>query len=96
MAIAGLPIPASPSSTIPFVKKIYVDFSHEGSIEEHLSSFASHIVTLKNIIEQADIDSLIILDEIGTNTDPEEGSALACAILEELKTDRHLHLQQRT
>lgn len=85
MAISGLPIPASPSSTIPFVKKIYVDFSHEGSIEEHLSSFASHIVTLKNIIEQADIDSLIILDEIGTNTDPEEGSALACAILEELK-----------
>ncbi|WP_141266322.1 endonuclease MutS2 [Thermodesulfovibrio sp. Kuro-1] len=85
MAISGLPIPASPSSIIPFVKNIYVDLYHEGSIEEHLSSFALHIITLKKIIEQADSESLILLDEIGTNTDPEEGSALACAILEELK-----------
>jgi len=85
MALSGLPLPASPSSTVPFVKSIYVDLYHEGSIEEHLSSFASHIVTLKNILEQADSESLILLDEIGTNTDPEEGSALACAILEELR-----------
>ncbi len=85
MAISGLPIPASPSSTVPFVKSIYVDFYHEDSIEEHLSSFASHIITLKKIVEEANSDSLVLLDEIGTNTDPEEGSALACAILEELK-----------
>ncbi|WP_353683799.1 endonuclease MutS2 [Thermodesulfovibrio sp. 3907-1M] len=85
MAISGLPIPASPSSTVPFVKSIYVDFYHEDSIEEHLSSFAAHIVTLKKIVENANSDSLVLLDEIGTNTDPEEGSALACAILEELK-----------
>lgn len=85
MAISGLPIPASPSSTVPFVKSIYVDFYHEDSIEEHLSSFASHIITLKKILQEANSDSLVLLDEIGTNTDPEEGSALACAILEELK-----------
>ncbi|WP_297212854.1 MULTISPECIES: endonuclease MutS2 [Thermodesulfovibrio] len=85
MANAGLPIPASPSSTIPFVDAIYVDLSHEGSIEEHLSSFASHLITLKEIIEKANSESLILLDEIGTNTDPEEGAALACAIIEELK-----------
>jgi len=85
MAISGLPIPASPSSIIPFVRSIYVDLYHEGSIEEHLSSFTLHIITLKKIIEQAGSESLILLDEIGTNTDPEEGSALACAILEELK-----------
>lgn len=85
MALSGLPIPASPSSVIPFVRNIYVDLYHEGSIEEHLSSFASHIVTLKTILEGADSESLVLLDEIGTNTDPEEGSALACAILEELK-----------
>ncbi|MEJ5228185.1 endonuclease MutS2 [Thermodesulfovibrio sp.] len=85
MANAGLPIPASPSSTIPFVDAIYVDLSHEGSIEEHLSSFASHLITLKEIIEKANSESLVLLDEIGTNTDPEEGAALACAIIEELK-----------
>lgn len=90
MAISGLPIPASPSSMIPFIKNIYVDLYHEGSIEEHLSSFASHIITLKNIVEQADSESLILLDEIGTNTDPEEGSALACAVLEELKNRKAL------
>ncbi len=85
MANAGLPVTASPSSVIPFVKSIYVDLYHEGSIEEHLSSFASHVVTLKEIIEEADSESLILLDEIGTNTDPEEGSAFACAIIEELR-----------
>lgn len=81
---AGLPIPASPSSLVPFIKSLYVDLYHEGSIEEHLSSFTSHIVTLTEIVERADSMSLVLLDEIGTNTDPEEGSALACAILEEL------------
>jgi len=85
MALSGLPITASSSSLIPFVKSIYVDLYHEGSIEEHLSSFAFHVVTLKKIIEEADSESLVLLDEIGTNTDPEEGSALACAILEELR-----------
>ncbi len=85
MAISGIPIPASSSSVIPFVKSIYVDLYHEGSIEEQLSSFASHVITLKEIIERADESSLVLLDEVGTNTDPEEGSALACVILEELK-----------
>lgn len=85
MAMAGLPIPASPSSSIPFFKSLFVDLYHEGSIDEQLSSFASQIVKLKEIVENADQDSLVLLDEIGTNTDPEEGSALACAVLEELK-----------
>lgn len=85
MALAGLPIPASPSSSIPFFSSLYVDLYHEGSISEQLSSFASHVVKLKEIIEEADRESLVILDEIGTNTDPEEGSALACAIIEELR-----------
>lgn len=84
MALSGIPITASPSSVIPFVKSIFVDLYHEGSIEKHLSSFTSHIMSLKEMVEKADSQSLIILDEIGTNTDPEEGSALACAILEEL------------
>ncbi|GAB6183365.1 endonuclease MutS2 [Thermodesulfovibrio hydrogeniphilus] len=85
MALSGLPIPASASSVIPFVKSIYVDLYHEGSIEEQLSSFASHVMTLKEIVKKADSESLVLIDEIGTNTDPEEGSALACAIIEELK-----------
>ncbi len=85
MAISGLPVPASASSIVPFVSSIYVDLYHEGSIEEHLSSFASHVITLREIVEEAESESLILLDEIGTNTDPEEGSALACAIIEELR-----------
>ncbi|MCX8034254.1 MAG: endonuclease MutS2 [Thermodesulfovibrio sp.] len=85
MANAGLPVPASPSSLLPFVSSIYVDLYHEGSIEEHLSSFATHVVTLRDILQEADQESLVLLDEIGTNTDPEEGSALACAIIEELR-----------
>lgn len=85
MALSGLPIPADASTIIPYFNKIYIDIHHEGSLEEHLSSFASHILAIKDIIEKADQDSLVILDEIGTNTDPEEGSALACAIIEELK-----------
>lgn len=85
MTNSGIPIPASPSSVIPFVKSIYVDLYHEGSIEERLSSFASHVVTLSEIVQNADSQSLVLLDEIGTNTDPEEGSAFACAILEELR-----------
>lgn len=88
MAVSGIPVPASSSSQIPFVKSIYVDLYHEGSLEEQLSTFAFHIVKLKEIIENADSYSLVLIDEIGTNTDPEEGSALACAILEELK-NRH-------
>lgn len=86
MALSGLPIPANPSTIIPFFTSIYVDIHHEGSIEEHLSSFTSHVLKLKEIIEKADSQSLILLDEIGTNTDPEEGSALACAILDELSS----------
>lgn len=85
MAISGLPVPASASSIIPFISSIYIDLYHEGSIEEHLSSFASHVITLREIVEEADSESLVLLDEVGTNTDPEEGSALACAIIEELR-----------
>jgi DNA mismatch repair protein MutS2 len=85
MACSGLPVPASSSSIIPFVSSIYVDFSHEGSIEEELSSFTTHLLTLKEIVENTDDESLNLVDEIGTNTAPEEGSALACAILEELR-----------
>ncbi|MCS7202858.1 MAG: endonuclease MutS2 [Thermodesulfovibrio sp.] len=86
MALSGLPIPANPSTVIPFFNSIYVDLYHEGSIEEHLSSFTSHLMKIKEIIDKADSQSLILLDEIGTNTDPEEGSALACAILDELSS----------
>lgn len=85
LAVSGLPIPANPSSKIPFFSSLFVDLYHEGSIREQLSSFASHVVKLREIIEKADHNSLVILDEIGTNTDPEEGAALACAVIEELR-----------
>ncbi|MEG1805672.1 MAG: endonuclease MutS2 [Clostridia bacterium] len=84
MAMSGMYIPAKEGSSISFYSKIFSDIGDEQSIEQNLSTFSSHIVTLKYIVENVDSDSLVLLDEIGAGTDPQEGSALALAILEYL------------
>ncbi|RMH78856.1 MAG: endonuclease MutS2, partial [Calditrichaeota bacterium] len=66
-----------------------VDIGDRQSLEQDLSTFSAHIVRLKEILEQADSHSLVLIDEIGTGTDPREGSALAIALLSEL-TDRNV------
>ncbi len=81
---SGLHIPASPDSNFKFYDKIMVDIGDEQSIEENLSTFSSHLSNINSIIETADKNSLILLDEIGTGTDPTEGAALAAAILLDL------------
>jgi len=78
---SGFHIPASPDSEFAFFDKIMIDIGDEQSIEENLSTFSSHLSNIKNILENADDKSLILLDEIGTGTDPTEGAALASAIL---------------
>jgi DNA mismatch repair protein MutS2 len=81
MALAGLPIPAQAESRIPLFDGVYADIGDEQSIEQTLSTFGWHIGNIVNIINNATAQSLVLLDELGTNTDPGEGSALGRAIL---------------
>ncbi len=81
MAQAGLPIPAQAESRIPVFDGIYADIGDEQSIEQTLSTFSWHIGNIVRIINNATAQSLVLLDELGTNTDPGEGSALGRAIL---------------
>ena len=81
MAQAGMPIPASGESQIPLFDGIFADIGDEQSIEQTLSSFSWHMGNVVRIIKVATGKSLVLLDELGTSTDPAEGSALARAIL---------------
>jgi DNA mismatch repair protein MutS2 len=81
MALAGIPIPASEKSQIPVFDGIFVDIGDEQSIEQTLSTFSWHITNITRIIHQATDKSMVLLDELGTSTDPAEGSALSRAIL---------------
>ena len=88
MAQAGLPIPALPESHIPLFDGIFADIGDEQSIEQTLSTFSWHIGNIVRIINSATVKSLVLLDELGTNTDPGEGSALARSILLHFSSQR--------
>jgi DNA mismatch repair protein MutS2 len=79
MAQAGLPVPAQ-AATLPLLQAIYADIGDAQSIESNLSSFSAHVVNVDRIARLATADSLVLLDELGSATDPEEGSALAVAV----------------
>ena len=79
MAQAGLPVPAE-AANLPLFLAIYSDIGDAQSIESNLSSFSAHIVNVNRIARVADENSFVLLDELGSATDPEEGSALAVAI----------------
>ncbi len=84
MAMSGLFIPADDDSKVSFFSGVYSDVGDEQSIEQSLSTFSSHMINIKNILSVADKNSLVLLDEIGAGTDPEEGSALALALIKKL------------
>ncbi len=81
LAMSGFHVPVHPDSTFRFFSNVLIDIGDKQSIEDDLSTFSSHLANIKNIIEVMDKDSLILLDELGTGTDPTEGAALATAIL---------------
>ncbi len=81
MTQAGIPIPASPETNIPIFDSVFADIGDEQSIEQTLSSFSWHVGNIVRIIKNATNRSLVLLDELGTSTDPAEGSALARSIL---------------
>ncbi|MCB5233738.1 MAG: endonuclease MutS2 [Candidatus Cloacimonetes bacterium] len=84
MAMSGLPVPADEESTIGCFTGIYADIGDDQSIENALSTFSSHLDKIGKMLQKADENSLILIDEIGAATDPQQGSALAQAILERL------------
>lgn len=84
MALSGMPVPGGDGCTFPIVQNVLADIGDEQSIEASLSTFAGHMGNLGRIIAGAGPNSLILIDELGTGTDPAEGAALGCAILREL------------
>ncbi|WP_022834720.1 endonuclease MutS2 [Salisaeta longa] len=84
MLAYGLPVPVAPHSTLPLFGRLMVDIGDEQSIEDDLSTFSSHVGNLKHMLQHADEQALVLIDEAGTGTDPDEGGALAQAVLEEL------------
>ncbi len=84
MLQSGIHVPANSNSNFHIFDDILIDIGDQQSIEDDLSTFSSHLKNLKSIVENASDKSLILLDEIGTGTDPAEGSALSMAILNTL------------
>lgn len=84
LGMSGLPVPASEGTILPAVDTIHVLIGDDQSVLEHLSTFSAYLMRLKRVLERATKRSLVLLDELGSGTDPEEGAALAAATVEHL------------
>ncbi|MDI6801292.1 MAG: endonuclease MutS2 [Thermodesulfovibrionales bacterium] len=85
MALSGIPIPADSSSVLPFVNDLLVDIGDEQSIENNLSTFSAHVSNISAILKRADERAVVLMDELGTGTEPQQGAAIACSVLKSLQ-----------
>ena len=91
MAIAGLPVPAA-NAKIPFYRSVLADIGDHQSLSANLSTFSSHMSNIASMIRECVAPSLVLLDEAGTGTDPEEGSALGVAIVDHFRRNCGAHV----
>jgi len=84
MALSGIPIPANEKTEIGYFHNVLADIGDEQSLEQNLSSFSGHVSKIKDIIENANSKSIVLMDELGSGTDPMEGAAFAMAIIDYL------------
>jgi DNA mismatch repair protein MutS2 len=84
MTQCGIPIPAGPGSRMPVYKRIFIDIGDEQSLQQSLSTFSSHLSNQLSILERCGATSLVLIDELGAGTDPDEGAAIGRSILAEL------------
>ncbi|UCC30107.1 MAG: hypothetical protein JSU86_18155, partial [Phycisphaerales bacterium] len=84
MTQCGIPIPAGEGSRIPVYRQVFIDVGDEQSLQQSLSTFSSHLGTLLEIIHDSGERSLVLIDELGAGTDPDEGAAIGQAIVSEL------------
>ena len=84
MVRSGVPVPAEPSSVFGWFDPVLTDVGDEQSISRSLSTFSAHIVNLREILSRTEPSALVLLDEVASGTDPEEGAGLAAAFIEAL------------
>ncbi|MBC8370568.1 MAG: hypothetical protein H8E25_11250 [Planctomycetes bacterium] len=88
LANCGLPICVAAGSRVPVVSEVFADLGDAQSLESSLSTFSGHLVRIKQILDNVDDNALVLLDELGTGTDPEEGAAIGQAVLEALLSSK--------
>jgi DNA mismatch repair protein MutS2 len=84
MGMSGLPVPAAEGTVLPNVDALHVLIGDDQSVLEHLSTFSAYLMRLERVLAKATSKSLVLLDELGSGTDPEEGAALAASVIEHL------------